>query len=75
MKGGVACMLEAAAVVRELGIPLRGDIVFATVVDEEIGGMGALALVDRGWRADAGILPESTGLAISPRSVTASWWC
>jgi acetylornithine deacetylase len=66
MKGGVACMLEAAATVRELGIPLAGDIVFATVVDEEIGGMGALALVDRGWRADAAILPESTALAISP---------
>jgi acetylornithine deacetylase len=66
MKGGVACMLEAAAVLRELGVPLAGDIVFATVVDEEIGGMGALALVDRGWQADAAILPESTGLAISP---------
>ncbi len=66
MKGGVACMLEAVAVLRELGLPLAGDIVFATVVDEEIGGMGALALVDRGWRADAAILPESTALAISP---------
>jgi acetylornithine deacetylase len=66
MKGGVACMLEAVAVLRERGVRLAGDMVFATVVDEEIGGMGALALVDRGWRADAGILPESTGLAISP---------
>ena len=66
MKGGVACMLEAASVVRELGIDLAGDIVFATVVDEEIGGMGSLALVDRGWHADAAILPESTALAISP---------
>jgi acetylornithine deacetylase len=66
MKGGVACMLEAAAVIRDLGVPRAGDIVFATVVDEEIGGMGALALVDRGWRADAAILPEATGMAISP---------
>ena len=66
MKGGVASMLMAATVLRELAVPLAGDLVFSTVVDEEIGGMGALAMVDRGWRADAGILPEATALRISP---------
>ncbi len=66
MKGGVASMLMAAALVREQGLPLAGDLLFTTVVDEEIGGMGALAMVDRGYRADAGILPEATALAISP---------
>jgi acetylornithine deacetylase len=66
MKGGVACMLMAATVVHELGLPLAGDLLFTTVVDEEIGGMGALAMVDRGYRADAGILPEATALALSP---------
>lgn len=66
MKGGVATMLMAAEIVRELGVPLSGDIVFSTVVDEEIGGMGALAMVDRGWRADAGLLTEATRLAASP---------
>jgi acetylornithine deacetylase len=66
MKGGVACMLMAAAVIREIGTQLAGDVVFTTVVDEEIGGMGALAMVDRGYRADAGILPEATALALSP---------
>ncbi len=66
MKGGVASMLMAAALVREQGFSLAGDLVFTTVVDEEIGGMGALAMVDRGYRADAGILPEATALAISP---------
>lgn len=66
MKGGVACMLSAVQILRELAVPLRGDVVFATVLDEEIGGMGTLALVDRGWRADAGILTEATDLAIVP---------
>lgn len=66
MKGGLACMLMAIEVLRELDIPLRGDVVWGTVVDEEIGGMGALALADRGIRADAGILAEPTGNAIAP---------
>ncbi len=38
----------------------------ATVVDEEIGGMGTLAMADRGYRADAGILTEPTGNRVSP---------
>ena len=39
MKGGVAAMLVAAEVLHELRIPLSGDILFSTVVDEEIVGM------------------------------------
>jgi acetylornithine deacetylase len=66
MKGGVASMLSAAEILRQLDVPLSGDILFATVVDEEIGGMGTLAMADRGYRADAGILTESTGNRISP---------
>ncbi len=66
MKGGVASMLSAAEILRELNVPLCGDIIFATVVDEEIGGMGALAMADRGYRADAGILTEPTGNRVSP---------
>ena len=66
MKGGVAAMLVAAEVLHELRIPLSGDILFSTVVDEEIGGMGTLAMVDRGYHADAGILTEPTNNRISP---------
>ena len=66
MKGGVASMLCAAEILQELNVPLSGDVVFATVVDEEIGGMGTLALADRGYRADAGILTEPTANRVSP---------
>ncbi len=66
MKGGVACMLMAVEVLKELDIPLSGDIVFTTVVDEEIGGMGSLAMVDRGFHADAGIMTEPTANRIAP---------
>jgi acetylornithine deacetylase len=66
MKGGVACMLMAIETLKDIGVPLRGDVVFTTVVDEEIGGMGSLAMVDRGFRADAGIMTEPTANRIAP---------
>jgi len=66
MKGGVACMLMAIQILRKLDIALKGDVVFTTVVDEEIGGMGSLAMVDRGFRADAGIMTEPTANRIAP---------
>ena len=66
MKGGVACMLMAVEILKGLDIALSGDIVFTTVVDEEIGGMGSLAMVDRGFHADAGIMTEPTANKIAP---------
>ncbi|WP_337269157.1 M20 family metallopeptidase [Oryzifoliimicrobium ureilyticus] len=66
MKGGVACMLMAVEILKELRVPLAGDIVFTSVVDEEIGGMGSLAMVDRGFKADAGIMTEPTANKIAP---------
>ena len=66
MKGGVACMLMAVEFLKERGVALAGDVVFTTVVDEEIGGMGSLAMVDRGFRADAGIMTEPTANRIAP---------
>lgn len=66
MKGGVASMLMAIDILKELDVQLSGDVVFATVVDEEIGGMGSLAMVDRGYHADAGIMTEPTANRIAP---------
>jgi acetylornithine deacetylase len=66
MKGGVASMLVAAEILHELQVPLSGDIVFSTVVDEEIGGMGTLAMADHGYHADAGILAEPTSNRVTP---------
>jgi len=66
MKGGVASMLMAIEILEELGVALSGDVVFTTVVDEEIGGMGSLAMVDHGFRADAGIMTEPTSNRIAP---------
>lgn len=66
MKGGVAAMLMAIETLKEMDIGLRGDVIFSTVADEEICSMGALALADRGYTADAGIMTEPTANAVAP---------
>jgi acetylornithine deacetylase len=74
MKGGMAAALAALELLAEVGVELAGDVLYASVVDEEAGGMGTLAFVDRGHRADAAIIPEPTDLSIAPlcRGVL---WC
>jgi acetylornithine deacetylase len=58
MKGGVAAMVFAAETLARAEIPLAGDLVVCTVTDEESTGVGALAAVAHGVRADAGIVTE-----------------
>jgi len=66
MKGGIAAMTVAAQAIKECGIDLKGDVKIATVVDEEAGGMGTLALIAKGYRADACIITEPTHLNLAP---------
>jgi acetylornithine deacetylase len=67
MKGGMACAIGALEALRDAGVPLRGDVLVASVVDEEAGGMGTLAFADRGYEAPAGaIIPEATELNVAP---------
>ncbi|MDD5698422.1 MAG: ArgE/DapE family deacylase [Victivallaceae bacterium] len=64
MKAGVAAMITAVQCLREAEIKLKGDVIIQCVVDEEGGGNGTLACVDRGYRADAAIITEPTSLKI-----------
>ena len=66
MKAGMAAAVSALEVLCAAGIRLRGDVLLASVVDEEAGGMGTLAVVDRGYRADGAIIPEPTDLNVAP---------
>jgi len=65
MKGGVATNLFVVEALRELGVKLKGDLVFETVVDEEFGGAnGTLAGRLKGYNADAAIISEPSFLRI-----------
>lgn len=64
MKGGLAQMLWAVRALQHAGVHLTGDVVLQSVVEEETTGNGTLACCLRGYRSDAAILGEPTGLQI-----------
>lgn len=66
MKAGVSSMILALDHIIKSGIKLKGDVIIQSVVDEEGGGNGTLACVDRGYKADAAIVTEPTSLEIMP---------
>ena len=66
MKAGTAAMWFAVRALRDEGVRLRGDILLAAVCGEEDGGLGTYALLQRGLRADACIVPEPTNLDLVP---------
>jgi acetylornithine deacetylase len=61
MKGSLAAIMVAAAEAAQAG--LRGDVLVAAVVDEEVYSIGAEAVARR-HRADAAIVAEPTGLEV-----------
>ena len=73
MKGGVAAMIAAVETIQRLGLRLRGDVLIESVVDEETGGPGTAQTVERGYRADAAIVVEPTGLVIQPVEGGLEW--
>jgi acetylornithine deacetylase len=66
MKGGLCCGIFAARAIAEAGVELKGRLQVQSVIGEEDGGVGALATVLRGYKADGAIVMEPTDLKISP---------
>jgi acetylornithine deacetylase len=64
MKGGIAAMLKALQFIQRAGIELAGDVIVQIVPDEEDSCMGTLSCCQRGYRADAAIIPEPTSLDV-----------
>ena len=60
MKGGLAAMAEALAVLRETAGLQAGKVTLAAVIDEEMESLGAEALIASGFRADGGVIGEPT---------------
>lgn len=74
MKGGNIALIIAMEAIRSLGIQLKGDIIFQSVVEEESGGAGTLAAVLKGYTADAAIIPEPTNMKIFPKQQGSKWF-
>lgn len=71
MKGALAAMAAAMAGLAASRAPLAGDLILAAVIDEEMGSLGAEALVRSGLKADGCVVGEPTGneVAIGHRGV------
>lgn len=66
MKGGLVAAAWAIRALSDLQVPLRGDLSLGCVQGEEDGGLGTFAMLQRGWHADACVIPEPTSLDVSP---------
>jgi len=73
MKSGVAAMIFALDALAAAGLEPAADVTVQTVTEEESTGNGALATLVRGYRADAVLIPESTG-GLLTRAHTGTMW-
>lgn len=67
-KGCLVTFLGALRILRAAGVTLRRSAMVQSVVDEEMGGAGALACVERGYRAPLALVGEPSGLRVCPAS-------
>jgi acetylornithine deacetylase len=74
MKSGLAAMTMAVAILKDLGLRPKGDVILEYTVDEELSGMGTLACVLRGYKADAGICCETSNLEVMPACIGRMWF-
>ncbi len=74
MKSGVAAFIMAIDCMLSAGLKPKGDIFINLVIDEELSGHGTLDTVIRGYKADAGISGETSGLAVQPACIGRIWF-
>ena len=65
MKAGLCSAIFAAGAIRDSGVELAGPLWIESVIGEEDGGIGTLATIFRGYRADGAIVMEPTNLEVA----------
>lgn len=73
-KGQIAVLYSLALALKERGIRPPCDLIFHFVVEEENGGNGTLAMIQRGVKAEAAIVLEASEFAIIPAVRGAVWF-
>ncbi len=74
MKAGLAANLFALDALRACGHVPAADVFVQSVVEEECTGNGALACLQRGYRAAAALIPEPMGEALVRAQVGVIWF-
>ncbi len=66
MKGAVAAMVMAGAILRELDVELKGDLKVAAVAQEEVGGAGTLSTIqEEHFLGDVVVIGEATDMDLA----------
>lgn len=74
MKAGLAANLFALDAIRATGHQPAGDVFLQSVVEEECTGNGALACLQRGYRADAALITEPFAESLVTAQVGVIWF-
>ena len=74
MKAGIAAGLYALDALRRVGYEPAAPLHFQTVIEEESTGNGALSTLQRGYRAEAALIPEPSGCRLTRASVGVLWF-
>lgn len=74
MKGGIAASLFAIKLLKEMGIRLKGDLQFQSVIGEEVGEAGTLDCTERGYTADYAVVVDTSDLHIQGQGGVITGW-
>ena len=74
MKGGLAASLFAIQLVKEANLPLAGDLIFQSVIGEEVGEAGTLECTKRGYTADFAVVVDTSNLHIQGQGGVITGW-
>jgi acetylornithine deacetylase len=73
MKAGIAAYVTAFRALQAIGLQPAAPVIMQSVVEEECTGNGALACLQRGYKADAAIIPEPFAHTILTAQVGVMW--
>ncbi|MFT8320286.1 MAG: acetylornithine deacetylase [Bacillus sp. (in: firmicutes)] len=74
MKGGLAGALFAIQLFTEAGVTFPGDLIFQSVVGEEVGEAGTLQCCKRGYSADFAVVMDTSDLHIQGQGGVITGW-
>ncbi|WP_428910227.1 acetylornithine deacetylase [Niallia sp. Krafla_26] len=74
MKSGLAGALFAIQLLNEAGISLPGDLIFQSVIGEEVGEAGTLECCKRGYHADFALVVDTSDLHIQGQGGVITGW-
>lgn len=74
MKAGLVSCLYALDALKAVGLRPTADVFVQSVIEEECTGNGALACLQRGYRAQAALIPEPTNQTYTSAQVGVMWF-